>query len=181
MGRVENILLTGRPGVGKSTLIKRIVDRLRDLGYTGIGGFYTLEVRRGCKRTGFRIHALDGREGRLAEAGLESRYRLGRYGIDMEEFERVAVGALEEAVERGYTVIIDEIGFMELKSRRFRELVEEAFDGPCPVVATVMRSRCRFADRLKAREDVKVIVVRVENRERLVDDVVDILLKGGMT
>ncbi len=167
VGRVKNILLTGRPGVGKSTLIKRMVDRLRDLGYTGIGGFYTLEVRRGCKRTSFRIHALDGREGRLAEAGLESRYRLGRYGID--------------AVERGYTVIIDEIGFMELKSRRFRELVEEAFEGPCPVVATVMRSRCRFADRLKAREDVKVIVVRVENRERLVDDVVDILLKGGMT
>ncbi|MBI3597393.1 MAG: NTPase [Nitrospirae bacterium] len=169
----KNILLTGRPRVGKSTLVLRVVERLRELGVTRMGGFYTLEVSQGGNRVGFDINTLDDRIGRLARVGLESRHRLGKYGIDMEQFESLAVPALEEAIRQGSLVVIDEIGFMELKSRRFRERVEEALSSPSPVLATIMRNRFDFPDAIKAREDVMVITVTVENRDRLVGEIVE--------
>ncbi len=169
----KNILLTGRPRVGKSTLVRRVIERLRELGCAKMGGFYTLEVAQGGNRSGFDIHTLDGRIGRLARAGLESRFRLGKYGIDMEQFESVAVPALEEAIRLGSLVVIDEIGFMELKSRRFRERVEEALSSPAPVLAAIMRNRFDFPDAIKAREDALLITVTAENRDRLVDEIVE--------
>jgi nucleoside-triphosphatase THEP1 len=169
----KNILLTGRPRVGKSTLVRRVIERLRERGFTKMGGFYTLEVSQGGNRIGFDIHTLDGRIGRLARVDLESRFRLGKYGIDMEQFESVAVPALEEAIRLGCLVVIDEIGFMELKSRRFRERVEEALSSPASVLAAIMRNRFDFPDAIKAREDVLLITVTVENRDRLVEEIVE--------
>lgn len=172
----KNVLITGRPRVGKSTLIMRVTEKLKELGHAEIGGFYTLEKSLEGRRVGFDIHTLRGSVGRLAEVGLESPFRLGKYGIDMESFERVALKALEEAVERGQMVVIDEIGYMELKSRRFRELVERALDAPAPLLAAVMRSHFDFPDRIKARGDVHLITVRVENRDRLVEEIIKMLL-----
>jgi nucleoside-triphosphatase THEP1 len=172
----KNILITGRPRVGKSTLVMRVIERLKELGHTEIGGFYTLEKMCNGKRVGFDIYTLDGRVGRLAEVGVESPYRLGKYGIDMECFEAVALMALEDATKKGYMVVIDEIGYMELKSKRFRLLVEEALDSPRPLLATVMRSRFDFPDKIKARQDVVLITVRVENRDRLVGEIVEMLV-----
>lgn len=174
----KNILLTGRPRVGKSTLIQRVVERLQRAGDRAIGGFYTAEMSRHGERVGFSINTLDGRIGRLAEIGLESRYRLGRYGIDMAAFEGIALTALEEAVRAGGLIVIDEIGYMELKSRRFRELVVRALDSPAAVLATILRSKSDFADALKARHDVELITVRVDNRDRLVDEIAAKLLAG---
>lgn len=152
-------------------------------GYRDIGGFYTAEVRAGNERIGFSITAMDGTTGRLAQVGLESPYRLGRYGIDMESFERVALGALEGALERGDLVVIDEIGYMELMSRRFRDLVLRALDSASPVLGTIMRSRFAFADLVTSRPDVEVIPVRVENRDKLFDEVLKrvkgLLASGG--
>lgn len=75
----KNILITGRPRVGKSTIIHRVVERLKPLGYTGIGGFYTLEISREGKRVGFAIHTLDGKIVPLAEVGLKSRFTLSPF------------------------------------------------------------------------------------------------------
>lgn len=171
----KNILITGRPRVGKSTIIHRVVERLKSLGYTEIGGFYTLEMSSEGKRIGFAIHTLDGRVGRLAEVGLQSRFTLGRYGIDMEQFESIALSALEDSIRQEKMVVIDEIGYMELKSRRFRDLVLEALDAKPPVLATIMRSRFDFPEAIKAREDVMLITVKVENRDRVVEEIVGMI------
>lgn len=175
----KNILITGRPRVGKSTIIRRVVERLRLLGYTKIGGFYTSEMVKDGRRAGFVINTLDGRSGRLAEIGLASRFTLGKYGIDMAAFEAIALSSLEEAINLGYLVVIDEIGFMELKSRRFRELVSNALTLSPPVIATIMRSNFDFPGTIKAREDVTLITVRVENRDRVVDQIVE-MVRGLM-
>ena len=173
----KNILLTGRPRVGKSTLILRIVEKLKMAGVAKIGGFYTLEASEGGKRIGFDINTLDGRKGRLARVGIESRFRLGRYGIDVEQFENIALSALSKAIEHDDIIVIDEIGFMELKSRRFQELVEKALDSTKPVIATVMKNSFDFPDKIKARDDVRLITVRADNRDRLADEVAEMILK----
>jgi nucleoside-triphosphatase len=150
-----------------------VVERLRQAGWKKMGGFYTLEISRNGERIGFAIQTLDGRTGRLAEIGLESRYRLGKYGVDMGSFDAIALTALEEAIGTGGLVIIDEIGYMELKSRRFRELVVNALDSSAFVLATIMRSRADFPDAIKARADVELITVKAENRDGLVDELVE--------
>ena len=172
----KNILLTGRPRVGKSTLILKVVERLKKEGSLP-GGFYTNEVREGGSRIGFNIDTLDGKTGVLARVGLESSYRLGKYGIDMEQFEDIALAALEDAIEKSEVIIIDEIGYMELKSKRFLDLVLMALDSQKPVLATVMKNRFDFPDSIKARDDTEVIIVRVDNRDILVDKITGLLKK----
>ncbi len=167
----KNILVTGRPRVGKSTLIWRVVDNLKRLGCGDVGGFYTLDIRRDNERVGFSIRTIDGKSGRLAEVGLESRYRLGKYGIDMESFENVALPALEHAIGQQQLVVVDEIGFMEIKSRRFQELVIRALQSPSPVLGSIMRKPCYFADDIKKRDDVRLIAVRSDNRDVLVSEI----------
>jgi len=169
--QVKNILLTGRPRVGKSTIIKKVVEKLCTAGYKSIAGFYTAEIIRDNKRVGFSINTLDGRIGRLAEVGFESPYRLGKYGIDMKSFEAVALTSLEHAIKTNSLIVIDEIGYMELKSKRFRELVIKALDSPAFVLAAIMRNKFDFADIIKARNDVEVITVRTDNRDRLTDEI----------
>ncbi|HKZ46041.1 MAG TPA: NTPase [Thermodesulfobacteriota bacterium] len=167
----KNILLTGRPRVGKSTIIKKVVEKLCTAGYKSIAGFYTAEIIRDNKRVGFSINTLDGRIGRLAEVGFESPYRLGKYGIDMKSFEAVALTSLEHAIKTNSLIVIDEIGYMELKSKRFRELVIKALDSPAFVLAAIMRNKFDFADIIKARNDVEVITIRTDNRNRLTDEI----------
>lgn len=159
--------------MGKSTLVRRVVENLTQFGISTIGGFYTLEMRSGTARTGFTIHTIDGRTGRLAEVGLPSRHRLGRYGIDLAQFETVALTALEQAIAQQHLVVIDEIGFMELKSRGFQQLVRRALDGPSPVLATIMGKPFYFADEIKQRDDVELITVRADNRDALVLQISD--------
>jgi len=95
----------------------------------------------------------------------------------MEQFEEIALAALEDAIEKRAIIIIDEIGYMELKSRRFRDLVLMALDSEKPVLATVMKNRFDFPDSIKARDDTEVIRVRVDNRDILVDKITGSLKK----
>jgi len=161
--------------VGKSTLICRIVENLKRSGHHNIGGFYTLDVRRNNERIGFSINTVDGRSGRLGEVGLHSGYRLGKYGIDMESFENVALSVLEEAITREQLVVIDEIGFMEIKSKRFQQLVISALDSSGPVLGSIMQKPFYFADEIKKRNDVQLITVRADNRDALLSEITGML------
>jgi nucleoside-triphosphatase len=89
----ERVLLTGRPGCGKTTLIKRVVNNLP----RGAGGFYTEEIRDGGTRAGFKIVTLDGEEAVFAHVDLTAAAgpdRLGKYGLDLSALERIGVGAV---------------------------------------------------------------------------------------
>lgn len=94
----------------------------------------------------------------------------------MESFEKVALTALEEAIIKSALVVIDEIGYMELKSRRFRELLVKALDSPAPLLSTVMMSRYEFTDTIKSRPDVEVIRVNTLNRDSLVREITEKIL-----
>lgn len=100
-----NIFITGRPGAGKTTLIKEVV---RQPGIKA-GGFYTEEIRKREKgRVGFRIKTLDGKRGILASVDITSPYKVGKYKVNLEDFERVALPAIESAIASHQTIIIDE-------------------------------------------------------------------------
>ena len=51
--------MTGKPGVGKTTVIKKIIEKYKK----NIGGFYTEEIREKGHRVGFRIKKTAGEVG----------------------------------------------------------------------------------------------------------------------
>jgi nucleoside-triphosphatase len=147
------VLLEGRPGAGKTTVAQRLADVLRGQGVR-VGGFVTGERREGGRRVGFAVETFDGEHATLAHVSHSGPPRVGRYGVDLESFERVALPALEAARDAD-VVVIDELGKMELASARFCTAVAALFEGPLPVVATVHVFRHPFTDALKRREDVE--------------------------
>jgi len=157
-----NVLLTGRPGIGKTTLIKRLVE----VTSLSKGGFYTEEVREERQRVGFSLTTLDGKRSILAHLKIKSPYRVGRYGVDIDTFEAIGVESIRKAISINELIIIDEIGRMELFSRRFREVVLQALKTG-RVVATIKKGRGGFIDEIKSRRDTRVLEVSLENREAL--------------
>ena len=158
-------MVTGKPGIGKTTLVVRVVERLR--GSLRLAGFTTSEMRdAGGQRLGFRIVTAEGKRGELARAGLRSRGRVGRYGVHVEEFERLA---LPELARRDVDlIVIDEIGKMECASGRFRRAIEDALDSSVSVLATMGISGLPFFQALRARPDVELLTLTERNRDSLV-------------
>lgn len=169
MGRT--ILLTGRPGVGKTTVIKEVVERLG----SRAGGFYTAEIRTGGRRQGFKIVTLDGQRGILSHVNIKGSPRVSKYGVNLKDLEEIGVAALRQAVIEADYVVVDEIGKMELFSEEFRKAVVEAVESEKLVLGTVMATRHPWVDALKALPQVAVLEVTRDNREQMVQLVTEML------
>jgi nucleoside-triphosphatase len=177
MGRA--ILLTGRPGVGKTTVVRKVLARWE----AGAGGFYTEEIREQGRRTGFRLVTLDGASGILASVNISSPYRVGKYGVVLRDLEQVGVEALYRSVRRADVslIVVDEIGKMELFSPAFREAVEMALDSPKLVLGTVMARSHSWVDAIKARPNVRMVEVTTLNRSTLPEQILRGLLRSWVT
>ena len=165
---MSNILITGKPGVGKSTLVQAVLRRLT----FRAGGFATIEIAAGRRRVGFEIRDLTtGQKGILAHVELRSPQRVGKYGVDVGAFERIGIPALEHALLSSELVVIDEIGKMELFSTSFQRVVQRVFGDPKPVLAVIQMRSTLFLDALRSRKDAKLFTVSTENRQRMVESV----------
>jgi nucleoside-triphosphatase len=167
-------LLEGRPGIGKTTLARRLLHLLQEAGLP-VGGFTTAELRAGGRREGFLVEAVSGAREVLAHVDLPGPPRVGRYGVDLAAFEPVALPALGDPGPGG-VVVIDELGKMELASAAFRAAVLELLGRDVAVVATVQLARHRFTDALKRRPDVRVVRVTEATRDALPEQLMDCLV-----
>jgi nucleoside-triphosphatase len=163
---VPRLLIEARPGAGKTTAIGRLAELLADAG-VALSGFLTREIRAGGRRIGFDIETFGGERGVLAHVDFPGPPRVGRYGVDLEELERLALPALEAPAS---VVLIDELGKMELASERFRAEVLALFEGQVPIVATVHTFRHPFTDALKGRDGVSTIRLTAANRDGMPDE-----------
>ena len=169
------LLVEARPGAGKTTAFRRLAELLGASGIP-IAEFTTAEVREHGRRVGFEVESFDGRRALLAGVTLPGPPRVGRYGVDLEAFERIALPALR--VPPGGVAVIDELGKMELGSERFRDAVERLLDMPAPLAATVHVARQPFTERLKRRPDVELIRLTAANRDELPRRLAARLLEG---
>jgi len=162
------LLLTGNPGVGKTTVLLKAIEALRARGYC-VGGMISREVRSCGERVGFEILDLSSNNrGWLAHVNRLGGPRVGKYSVNMNDLENIGVRAILKAVEGYDAICIDEIGPMELFSEKFKEAVRRAVECEKLVIAIVhWRARDKLIDEVKAREDAEVIVVTMENRSTL--------------
>jgi nucleoside-triphosphatase len=172
----KNILITGRPGIGKTTAIKRLSKLIVNVA----GGFITEEIRESGKRRGFSVRDLVTDEsGQLAHSAFESPRVVGRYRVDLESFEKVGVTALRDALERDGVILVDEIGKMELFSLAFRECFMKCLESAHPVVATIMLKSEPYADAVKRRGDVELFTLDLATRDRLPNNIMNLLKAIG--
>ena len=169
------ILLEARPGTGKTTVARRLVRALEERGVE-VSGFTTEEIREARRRVGFRVEAVSGESATLAHVDLSGPPRVGKYGVDLQAFERIALPAVENPAG---VVVIDELGKMELASEWFTRAVSHLFDGDRPIVATVHAFAHPFTDALKRRKGIRVIGVSATNRDALPDELADLLVDYG--
>jgi nucleoside-triphosphatase len=115
------ILLTGSPGVGKTTVLLRAVEDLKARGYK-VGGMVSREVLSSGARVGFEaLDVSDGRRGWLAHVNQKSGPQVGKYRVNLADLNSVGARAIADAVENSDIIVIDEIGPMELFSENFRD------------------------------------------------------------
>ena len=162
-------LLTSQPGVGKTTLIKTVIERM---GSVNMAGFYTTEIRFRGSRRGFELQGLSGERRTLAHVEIDSLHRVGRYGVDTKGFETflATMDLLSPDVD---LIVIDEIGKMELFSNRFRDLVCEALNSDKQVLATISLKGNEFIREIKQRSDIRLLEVTHGNRDRLAEGIVE--------
>jgi len=172
------ILLTGRPGVGKTTAIKSIVSLLGGQA----AGFYTREIRARSQRTGFEIVTLDGRRAWLASRSetviFKEELPFGKYRVNLRAIDSVAVPALKRALQAGRIIIIDEIGPMEMASELFCQTVKAILAGEAPVVGTIARRPHPFADQVRRHPRVRLKPITLTNREQIPEQIVTKLSLG---
>ncbi len=161
----KNILFTGPPGCGKSTLIEKIIRHSKG----PCTGFFTREMREQGRRVGFAILTLDGKQGILAHQNIKSPYRVGKYGVNLEDIDRIAVPSIIPAGEDAM-VVVDEIGKMECFSPLFRITLIQILDSENPVVGSISFKGNQFIRHIKRRTDIQLVQVSEMNRDMLVGE-----------
>jgi nucleoside-triphosphatase len=115
----------------------------------------------------------------LAQKGFSSPYRVGSYGVNIFDLEKIGVSSIEIGLVTGKVIIIDEIGKMELFSEKFKNVLFKALDSPQKVLATIMERSHRFADMIKERNDVRLIHLSRDNFQDVFREVQNWLMKDS--
>ena len=169
----SNILITGPPAIGKTTLVKRLFDRLTDF---QPAGFYTEEIRRKGQRSGFLLKSPEGIEegieGILSHVDIQSPYRVSKYGVDVHGFEELLDKIKLDSPKTGL-VIIDEIGKMECYSNKFVQIMNSLLDSRLPVIATIALKGGGFIADVRRRADIEWYELTRSNRNRALEDIVN--------
>jgi nucleoside-triphosphatase len=162
--RTKNVLLSGKPGVGKTTVIRQVVEMI---GSDSASGFFTQEMREGNRRVGFALETLAGERGVLAHVSYKGPHRIGKYGVDLQVLESLAVPAIDPDITDSELLVIDEIGKMECLSSAFAGAVLRALTSDRLVVGTVPAKGNSFVREVTCRGDVELIEVTLKNRNAL--------------
>jgi len=166
------IAVTGSPGIGKSTLVAKVVQDSK----RSVGGVLARDRRYKDRRIGFELLDLStGAVGILADE-TGSGPQLGKYRVHPEDLDNIGAHAIESALKCDL-IVVDEVGPMELSSRRFVSAVENAISSDRPMLVVLHEwSNHRLAK--KIRSTFKVITVTRENRETIAQEISRALFSG---
>jgi nucleoside-triphosphatase len=171
------LLLTGSPGIGKTTVLMKVVDVLRESGIS-VGGMISREVRKNGVRLGFEIlEPMNNKRGWLAHIDQKDGPQVGKYRVNLHDLEGIGAAAIIEATEKCSVIVIDEIGPMELFSKKFKKAVKLALESGKIVMAVIhAKASDVLVDETKQREDSMIFAVTLNNRETLTEELVNQVL-----
>jgi len=173
----SKILITGPPRCGKSTLISKLIDYYKKKNFI-VRGFLTPEVREEGNRIGFDIKEVysEGRA-KLARVGnYKTRYKVGKYNVFIDEFE-VLISNLKWGIEDEYClVVIDEIGKMELFSKKFQNMLRNLFTSDKSILATIgLKLTNPIKDFILNLPDVRLFRLSRQNFDEIYEEIISIM------
>jgi nucleoside-triphosphatase len=162
------LILTGAPGVGKTTVLTKTVDALKAKGVS-VGGMISREVRESNVRVGFEILDLtNGKHGWLAHVNGQSGPQVGKYHVNLQDLDNIGTAAITQALEKCSAIVVDEIGPMELYSQKFKQAVAQTLESKKLMLAVVHRkAKDPLVTQVKRRVDAEIFNVTFSNRENL--------------
>ncbi|MFW5649485.1 MAG: nucleoside-triphosphatase [Candidatus Alkaliphilus sp. MAG34] len=165
---MKNIFLTGEKYMGKSTLIQGVLNRLN----LSAGGYTTERVIKDNKRI-YTVKSLHDN----SESYLIANVDAIDYSreVFMDSFDVGIVSILEKSLRDKDIIILDELGFFENDSEKFKRKIYELLDSNKVILGTIKDYDCEFLNNLKKREDILLIEVTKENREEILDELVKIV------
>jgi len=168
------VFLTGNPGCGKTTVIRRVCDILVNNG-TKPGGMVSEEIRKGGVRVGFSLEDLMTHEtGVLARVDERDGPRVGKYYVNLQDLQRVGAVAIRRAMVEADVVIVDELGPMELHSIPFILAVERALECPKRFVGTIhKRATHQLLTTIRSNPTHHMSEVTLDNREQMSSRIVE--------
>ncbi len=166
------ILLTGLPGCGKTTAVIKIVKKIKNI---KAAGFYTQEIREENNRKGFKWSSLDGKSGILAHIEIKGRFRVGKYGVNVVDFEKSVVPILDVNRTDTELFVIDEIGKMECMSEKFIDALRQLFESDKNILATVAQKGSGLIAEVKNFPKVKLFTLTENNRDSIVGQIIELV------
>lgn len=163
----KNLFITGKPGSGKTQLIKELLLAYSD----SVGGFYIEEVMENGKRMGFRIKNFSGGNEIFVYKGMESEVKLNKYGINLKIMEDIGVKSMAEALENKKLIVVDELGTIECMSGYFGETFAKCIASPKNVIATLRYQSKPFTQEVQKFADTKMVLLTKENYVKVKDGV----------
>jgi len=162
------ILVTGRPGIGKTSILRRTVKELKNRKYE-VGGMICREVREGGVRVGFEIMDLSTEtRGWLAHVNQPTGPKIGKYHVNSTDLEVIGVGAILDALQNADILAVDELGPMEFSSAAFSKALVKAVESSKPLIGTIHYGlENSIIDSIKKREETEILKVTYKNRENL--------------
>lgn len=159
---------TGPPGIGKTTVLLKTIEHLKDYGLL-VGGFISSEIRVGDKRVGFGLKdILTGRVGILAHVDQSIGPRIGQYRVNLSDLDAIGVNAIESALASANIIAVDEVGPMEILSEGFRGSVYRALRSRKAILGILhFRIQHVLAEDIRKHSECTVIEVTLSNRNEL--------------
>jgi len=172
-------------GVGKTTLIRKICSNLRDKGHL-LQGFYTEEVRGEgiSQRIGFDVVTLAGKRGILSRENPEDKLRrpkVGKYSVFVQNFEDLALPLLDfkDSQPEPHLLVIDEVGKMELFSKRFESAMVDLLKKKRPLLVTIPeKSNLPLVEQMRKIPSSILYQVTKSNRITLAREITDLITKS---
>lgn len=161
-----NILITGPPASGKSTLLQSLISGKK------VFGIFTQEIRKGGERWGFKVINIRGGKNEVFASVDTKPHVFEKFGVEVDKFEKIAIPAIEEGIKnKDSLIVIDEIKFLSLFSEKYKKIMLKALDTKRVLATIMMKARHDFADKIKSRADVKVHYLTRFNFDRLLKEI----------
>lgn len=171
-----NVILTGGPGVGKSTLLRRVIDK-----YNNKVGFTTTEVWEGKNRLGFEVYtSAEDKQTITSTTNVtnDTNNKVGKYYVDINKLDNMLLEI--HKYTSNDLLYIDEIGSMQLLCPSFKSMCLDYLDSDNRCIATIKLTNTdskfsKFIKEIKSREDVTLIEVTKDNRDLLLETILKLL------
>lgn len=171
----KNILITGLPRSGKSTILKKIISS-----YQNKVGFVTNEILGDGKRIGFEIETHNDKKAILASVKFNTNLKVSKYFVDTGNLD-LMIREITEFKKKDL-LFLDQIGQMELFSEKFKEIAIKFLDSENICLATLSKVyKDDFIEKIKSRNDVIVVEITPENRkikQKFIENLIKKIIKA---